>query len=306
MFHDPLRSPLFLPAMARIGALLAAGLLLVALVELRHLRRGRRLRDSVLLRRIGSWAVTGPAFVTGVCAGGVVSLLVVLFLMLQGLREFENVAGIELPYRRVLGGLSVLTVALAAVAPGALGMLPIAGFLCIAGVAVVRDGGEGAWRQVTASLFGFVYLPLALSSLLLIARGTSAGPAGLLVAGTAVALSDVAAFVVGSLVGGPKLAPRLSPNKTVAGACGNLLGAYAGVAVMGFALPAAWPLWLVIALPPLLAAAALFGDLVESLVKRSFAVKDAGTLLPGFGGLLDRIDSLIVALPVAYVAFRLG
>jgi phosphatidate cytidylyltransferase len=306
MFHNPLHSSLFLPAMARIGGLLIAGLLLVMLVELRNLRRGRHLRDSVLLRRVATWAVTGPAFVAGVCAGGVVSLVVVLLLMLQGLREFEAVAGIELSYRRVLAGLSVVTVAVAGLAPGALGMLPIAGFMAIAGVAVVRDGGEDAWRQVTASLFGFVYLPLALSSLLLIARGTSAGPAGLLVAGTAVALSDVAAYVVGTLVGGPRLAPRLSPNKTVAGAAGNLLGASLGVAVMGFAIPAAWPTWLVVVLPPLLAGAALFGDLVESLVKRSFAVKDAGTLLPGFGGLLDRIDSLIVALPVAYVAFRLG
>jgi phosphatidate cytidylyltransferase len=126
----------------------------------------------------------------------------------------------------------------------------------------------------------------------------------LLLVGTAVALSDIGAFLVGSLVRGRRLAPRISPNKTIAGVAGNVAGSYAGFAVMGFAIPSQWPVWLTASLPALIAVAAIWGDLLESLIKRTFATKDAGSLLPGFGGILDRIDSLIVAVPATYLVLR--
>ncbi|MFQ5878937.1 MAG: phosphatidate cytidylyltransferase, partial [Dehalococcoidia bacterium] len=107
------------------------------------------------------------------------------------------------------------------------------------------------------------------------------------------------AFSCGKLFGRRQLAPRLSPNKTWAGVGGNFLGVYAAFAIMGFALPDI-PLWVQALLPAVVAAAAVAGDLFESLLKRSFHVKDAGGWLPGFGGLLDRIDSLLFVLPVAY------
>ena len=128
----------------------------------------------------------------------------------------------------------------------------------------------------------------------------------LLVVGVCVALSDVCAFCVGTLVGGPRLAPRVSPNKTVAGAAGNVLGAYLGLAIMAGLAPPDWPVAITLALPVVIAVASIWGDLLESLVKRAFAVKDAGTLVPGFGGILDRIDSLLLAMPLAYLALRLA
>ena len=102
-----------------------------------------------------------------------------------------------------------------------------------------------------------------------------------------------------------RLAPRLSPNKTLAGVGGNIAGAYLAFAVTGFVIPTSWPAALAAALPALIALACVWGDLLESLIKRAHAVKDAGSLLPGFGGILDRIDSLIVALPVTYFTVRL-
>lgn len=116
----------------------------------------------------------------------------------------------------------------------------------------------------------------------------------------ATALSDVGAFTVGKLLGGPKLAPRISPNKTWAGVVGNALGAGAGVALMSFAI-ADLPSWAVLAMPFVIAAAAVSGDLFESLLKRSRGMKDAGDWLPGFGGILDRIDSLLFVLPATLV-----
>jgi phosphatidate cytidylyltransferase len=118
-----------------------------------------------------------------------------------------------------------------------------------------------------------------------------------------VALSDVAAFTVGSAVGRRPLARRLSPNKTWEGAAGNLLGAVVGVGIAVVATdldPSA-----VVILGPVLAFGAISGDLLESLLKRSAGVKDAGGLLPGFGGVLDRVDSLIAASPLTLMVLGL-
>lgn len=108
----------------------------------------------------------------------------------------------------------------------------------------------------------------------------------------AVAVADVAAWCAGRAIGGPRLS-ALSPNKTVAGVVG---GGLAGVAVLVL-LHAASPALLIA-----VTIGAPLGDLFESMIKRAAGVKDAGTWLPGFGGLLDRIDSLLVALALA-VAF---
>ena len=96
------------------------------------------------------------------------------------------------------------------------------------------------------------------------------------------------------------MAPRVSPNKTFEGAAGNLLGAYLGIALTHFALPEETRLRTVMALPALIALGAIWGDLVESAIKREFGAKDAGAWLPGFGGLLDRIDSFIMVIPLVY------
>lgn len=306
MIHDPLANPLFLPALARIGALLIIGAVLVLLVERRRLRHPASLRRSVLVLRVGSWAVMAPTFVLSVFAGGAAALALVNLLTIQALREFSSVTGLERGQRRLLLALGVTAVTVAGALPAAYGLLPVGGFLALTGVSLLRGGGEGSYRDTTIALFGFMYLPLMLGFLPLIARGLPDGTSVLLILGVCVALSDVCAFCVGSLVGGRRLAPRISPNKTVAGALGNGLGAYLGLAVMAAMVPAGWPRPLTLALPLVIAVASVWGDLLESLVKRAFAVKDAGRLVPGFGGILDRIDSLLLAMPLVYLTLRLA
>jgi phosphatidate cytidylyltransferase len=110
--------------------------------------------------------------------------------------------------------------------------------------------------------------------------------------------SDIGAFTVGRLLGGPKLAPSISPNKTWSGFAGGLLfSACLAFAWGRFGLNAARPIeavWIGI----LLSLVGQGGDLFESAIKRRFSVKDSGQLIPGHGGLLDRIDALLWAVPV--------
>jgi phosphatidate cytidylyltransferase len=119
-----------------------------------------------------------------------------------------------------------------------------------------------------------------------------------------VAFSDVGAFCLGKAVGGPKLAPHLSPNKTWGGVLGNILGAGLALALVAFALPGL-SLWQLCLLALAIGLGSVWGDLLESLLKRQRGVKDAGHLLPGFGGLLDRIDSLLLVAPLVYYLAQL-
>ncbi len=159
-------------------------------------------------------------------------------------------------------------------------------------------------RCLAFAALGFAYVPLLLDHVLLIDAWLPGGPGVLLVLGLAIALSDVAAFTVGKLFGRHRLSPVVSPNKTWEGVAGNLIGALLGTGLLAFALPPNLAGWLVVALPAVVALGCVWGDLIESLLKREFDTKDAGTWLPGFGGLMDRIDSLIVVAPLAYYVLR--
>ena len=109
--------------------------------------------------------------------------------------------------------------------------------------------------------------------------------------------TDIGAYLVGRMIGGPKLAPRLSPGKTWSGAAGGLACSLA--VGLGAALISGTPFGPALAVAAGLSVAAQAGDLLESGMKRHFGVKDSGRLIPGHGGLLDRLDGLLAAAPVA-------
>ena len=119
---------------------------------------------------------------------------------------------------------------------------------------------------------------------------------------------DTAAYFAGSLLGRHKLAPRVSPKKTWEGALGNLAGNLAGAFLVKALLCTDWTVVDAIALGLLLGVAGILGDLVESTWKRSAGVKDScldGFSIPGHGGMLDRVDSLVFAAPVLYTYIHL-
>ncbi|MCW5772945.1 MAG: phosphatidate cytidylyltransferase [Rhodospirillaceae bacterium] len=117
--------------------------------------------------------------------------------------------------------------------------------------------------------------------------------------------NDVAAYFAGRAIGGPRLAPRISPGKTWAGAVGGVVGALAVGLALGSALDLA-RLAVLAAGAAAFAAISQIGDLLESGVKRAYRVKDTGTILPGHGGMMDRVDGIVAALAAGALIFWIG
>jgi phosphatidate cytidylyltransferase len=159
------------------------------------------------------------------------------------------------------------------------------------------------WADLGLTLAGALYTGGLIGyAPLLAAQARGADQAGafkwLLLVLLGTAACDTGAYLVGSLTGKHKLIPHISPGKTWEGLAGGVLGAV--VAAVAFSGLLALSLPQAIALGLLVCAAAVSGDLCESLLKRAAGVKDSGHLIPGHGGILDRIDSILFVLPAVY------
>ncbi|MDQ3396514.1 MAG: phosphatidate cytidylyltransferase [Deinococcota bacterium] len=170
----------------------------------------------------------------------------------------------------------------------------------------VARPNEQSMNAVIYSLFGYFYIPWLFAYVITL-RYTPDGVLGLwylALPALGIISSDVGAYVVGKLFGKHKLAPLISPKKTLEGALGGLGLAVIMVSSASYALDV-WlgihvDLYHSIFFAILVASAAQLGDLFESLIKRWAGVKDAGFFMPGHGGALDRIDSALFAVPVTY------
>lgn len=164
----------------------------------------------------------------------------------------------------------------------------------------VLDGsGPTALRDATAAIFAAAYVPFLAGFLLLMLTGS--GPWLVLTFIVLVVSNDLGGYAAGVFLGKHPMAPTVSPKKSWEGFGGSLvLTVIAGIALTVLALGGPWWAGALIAVVTVIAATV--GDLSESLLKRDLGVKDMGTLLPGHGGVLDRIDSMLIAAPVVFLA----
>jgi phosphatidate cytidylyltransferase len=114
-------------------------------------------------------------------------------------------------------------------------------------------------------------------------------------------LGDAGAYYVGRQLGRHKMSPRISPKKTIEGGIGGIATSIIAAIVIHFTFFRAFPIVHAIVAGVLLSISGVVGDLAESMWKRSAAVKDSGTLIPGHGGFLDRFDSIFFTAPILYV-----
>jgi phosphatidate cytidylyltransferase len=165
------------------------------------------------------------------------------------------------------------------------------------------DGSEGYLRDTTAGVFAVVYVPfLAAFAMLLTAQDKGAERVLLFL--LLVVCNDTGGYAAGVLFGRHPMAPKISPKKSWEGLAGSIVtAAVAGALWMDYILDG--KLWQGAVIGVAVVASATLGDLCESMIKRDLGIKDMGRLLPGHGGIMDRLDSLLPTAPVVYLLLQL-
>jgi phosphatidate cytidylyltransferase len=251
----------------------------------------------------------------GLAAGLIASLVLsppvfvafVLGIVLLALVELVNVlrARATRPARLVVFPMAVLLVVGAYTkGPAALSFGLVLTLLAAFFWYLVDPGRTEVTRNVAATVFAVLYVPFLAAHLALVIAEAEHYVGAIIGYALVVVAYDTAAFATGVLIGRHPLAPHVSPNKSWEGVAGATLVC---LAVGAFALPL-WQPWTLasgLTLAAVACVAAPLGDLAESMLKRDLAVKDMGSILPGHGGMLDRIDALLFMAPALYYVLAL-
>jgi phosphatidate cytidylyltransferase len=254
-----------------------------------------------LVLRVASAAVLGPLVLVFAYFGGWPFYLLCAAAAAGILWEWTKLVADGADLRILLPGFAALTFALVltgADEPEAGAAMIFIGSALAAGVMAAWPRRFPARNPLVWGACGIVYAGIAFLGPALIRRDAAWGFAAVLFVAVTVWATDIFAYAVGRTVGGPLLWPRISPNKTWAGAFGGVVGGVAAGTSVAYA-SGVDKLVAVGIVAFLLSVLTQAGDLFESAVKRRFGAKDAGSLIPGHGGLMDRLDGFLVAALVA-------
>ncbi len=291
-----------------VAVIVAASLVIFVLARARKV--GPALEKELWLRTF-SWALIVPAIVVPVLVGPAWTILAVGALGLLCYQEYARATGL---FREpavslaVVAGILVLVFAALDHWYGFFVALFPLGVVVIAIASIPQDKPEHYIQRTALGVFAFLLFGVGLGHLGFIANDPLYRPVILMIV-FAVAVSDVSAFTSGKLIGGPKLLPATSPNKTISGSLGALAAATVFVALTAGAIYGdALALWQRALLGLLIGACAQLGDLMLSSIKRDLHIKDMGAVIPGHGGVLDRFNSLLLVSPAVfhYVHYLIG
>jgi phosphatidate cytidylyltransferase len=286
---------------------IVVGLLVVAGLVLGLLRFVFRIEFGSVWKTYRAWLWMVPLAALAIFAGRVPFIVGVIALALAAFREFARISGLNRDRwmsGAVCGGIG--SIGIAAIFGGGLGLAAIAGLLLLASVAVARnrrasvagvaDPGDNELRLLSLGLIAFVYLGWMFGQLAFLANsGQAYGYLCYLLFATEV--SDVAAFTFGKMFGRHSLRSEISPRKAWEGALGALVVAMALPWALHFSFPF-FGTWQLVLAGLIVGIGGQLGDLSLSVLKRDLGAKDWSAAIPGHGGILDRIDSLIFVAPL--------
>lgn len=244
-----------------------------------------------LAMRVVAALVLAPLTIAMAYAGGLFWTALVTLVAIGLFLEWLTVVSAARAIRVTVSGSVAFVIAGWYLAAGQINVSLAALAVGLAAIALLSPERRG-W-----SAAGFLYAAAALVASVLVRLDPDAGLIALIFVLLVVWVTDIGGYFAGHGIGGPKLWPRVSPKKTWAGALGGFAGSLvvaAGFATFGFGKPL--PLLLLAAI---LSVASQLGDLFESAVKRRFGVKDSSHIIPGHGGLLDRLDGFVAAIVLA-------
>jgi phosphatidate cytidylyltransferase len=244
-----------------------------------------------LLTRVVAGAVLAPVAIAIAYAGGWLWTALVTLAAIGLYIEWLTIVGAARETRVVASGTVAVAIAGLCLALGRIDAALLALVLGLAAVALFSQQRRG-W-----SVAGFGYAAVAQVASVLVRLDPEMGFVALVFVLLIVWVTDIGGYIAGRGIGGPKLWPRISPKKTWAGAIGGFLASL--VVAGGFAAFGLGKTGSLLLLGAILSIASQLGDLFESAVKRRFGVKDSSHIIPGHGGLMDRLDGFVVAVVLA-------
>lgn len=285
------------------------GVLVVAGVALSFLTWALKKDVRSVWRTYCAWLVMAPLVLGSVFAGRTVTILLFTLLALVGFKEFARATGLYRDWWMTgavyLGIIATCVTSLIThprghdPAPGWYGLfmtLPVFVIAFLLVIPIARNRPEGQLQRVSLAIVGFIYIGWMFGHLAFLAN-TPHAYGYLLYLVFAVELNDVAAFTCGKLFGKHKLRPNISPNKTWEGSLGALTVSLILPWLLHFSFPHFGAVQLILT-GLIVGIGGQLGDLSLSFIKRDLGIKDMGAIIPGHGGVLDRINSLIYTAPL--------
>ena len=304
-FLNPLTNPILPEIVKRFLIVFIIGFLLILILKkfnLRNLWRGE------LGKRYLSWLVIGGVLMAVLFLGGIPSLIFLYIIMLLALKEICHIAKLPKSYFYILAILGAISIVTASYFNERFYMLPILYFTALTTLTIRRNDNKG-FSKLTYSLYASIWIIFFLCHFILLGHLNNSldnTKSLLFLLAFTVPLADIGAYIFGrafskiSFLNKFKIADKISPHKIWAGALGNIIGSGIGIYIMYFIIGKYFTIFQLFILAILIGIFSVIGDMNESLVKRYFNVKDSGELIPGHGGILDRIDSILRVVVIVY------
>jgi phosphatidate cytidylyltransferase len=297
-FMDPFNNPIVPAVLERLALLYG-----IAIIAVLAMNKGnvKRVWASNIGQRIIGWLILTPIYFIGTFTGGVPGLIVLSFFIIGAVIEYARIAGLGRDFRNALILLSLVSVSIAGFKPSLFYSLPLIYFLLITALAIRLNQPEKSFERASVAIYGAIWLIFSLCHLVLLTRLSmrfdNTHALTFLVI-FAVAFADIGGYIFGKLfhhfkiLDDFKVADKLSPNKTYIGTLGYIIGAAAGIGLFYFAVGSYMTKWQWASVAVVIGVFSFVGGLTHSYFKRYFGVKDSGHVIPGHGGIMDRIDSI--------------
>ena len=305
LFLNPFENEIFIPVLIRLVYIFLGGFIVVVVFNLKKMNT---FFQSETWKRFYGWLIMAPFFIMGIFLGPVTSVLLLIYVIYKATVEYCNILGLPHFFRNLILINGFISIALTIFYTELAFMLPALYFIIIMLASILRNQLSNILNFVAYTLFASIWICYGLTHFVLFYMHLQMGVKLLLMFAFAIALSDVMAYVIGKMfhkIGfgvNQVIARRISPNKTYAGLIGNIAGASTGVFTLRFIDTGLNTTHLLI-LILIISVFTIMGDLLESVVKRFAGVKDSAGSIPGHGGFLDRIDSLLVTGMACYYYF---
>ncbi|MCP3685643.1 MAG: phosphatidate cytidylyltransferase [bacterium] len=303
---NPLENPILMPVLYRFLIVFLAGFLLILILNKLKITG---LWKTNVGKRYLSWLVIGTVYLIAILFGGYFSLAILTMILIFAIWEVAKISKLPKAYVFALYLIGACSVIVAAWYTEYFYSLPLIYYLVLSFITIRQNDAKNGLFNTSISMFVSIWLIFSLAHFVLLGQLNAqldSTRALLILIAFAVPLSDVCAYVFGRAFKKAgffdrfKIASKLSPNKTYIGTLGNIIGAGIGIGIMFFAIESYLPVYHWIILSILIGVMGVAGDITESMFKRFFKVKDSSRIIPGHGGILDRIDSTLRVIVILY------